>query len=319
MKSRSLLLRFFVLILGFIAFCSSSITYAGNPGGGKPEVDRMHQIRANQNTGVIDTRDMLKAQSQVNRMAAEKTTSDINLNWKQLGPNNAAGRSRTVLFSNKDANGMTILTGGVTGGIWKSRNLGLTWHQMNTQGNEVLRVTSIAQTSGGTIYVATGESYCNKNQYIGTGIYRSDDDSTFTVIPNTQPVFNNPASDWAYISKLAVSPSGRIFAATNAGLKYSDNGADWLMAKGGYAYTVTIGPDGTILTNIGNFAYIAVAGDISNFVDLSTDTPTTFPSTGVNGIEFAIAPSDGNIMYASLANLIVGGLLVYKSAEKGKT
>jgi len=319
MKSRSLLLRFFVLVLGFIAFYSSSITYAGNPGSGKLEVDRMHQIRANQNTGVINTRDMLKAQTQVNRMATEKAMSDVSLNWKQLGPNNAAGRTRTVLFSNKDASGMTILTGGVTGGIWKSRNLGLTWHQMNTQSNEVLRVTSIAQTSGGTIYVATGESYCTKNQYIGTGIYRSDDDSTFTVIPNTQPVFNNPASDWAYISKLAVSPSGRIFAATNTGLKYSDNGTDWFMAKSGYAYTVTIGPDGTILTNIDNFAYIAVAGDINNFVNLSTNISTTFPNTGVNGIEFAIAPSDGNIMYASLANLSGGLLNVYKSADKGTT
>jgi Secretion system C-terminal sorting domain len=319
MKSRSLLLCFLVLFPGFITFYSSSITYAGNPGGGKPDADRMHQIRANQNTGVIDTRDMLKAQTQVNSMATEKAMSDINLDWKQLGPNNAAGRTRTVLFSNKDASGMTVFTGGVTGGIWKSKNLGLTWHQMNTQGNEVLRVTSMAQTSGGTIYVATGESFCNKNQYIGTGIYRSDDDSTFTLLPNTQPVFNNPASDWAYISKLAVSPSGRIFAATNAGLKYSDNGADWLMAKSGYAYTVTIGPDGTILTNIDNSAYIAVAGDISNFVNLSTNTPTTFPNTGVNGIEFAIAPSDANIMYASLANLSGGLLNVYKSADKGTT
>jgi hypothetical protein len=317
MKSRFLLLRIFVLVLGFIAFYSSSITYAGNPGGDKPAVDRMQQIRANQNTGVIDTRDILKAQTQVNRMATEKAMSDANLNWKQLGPNNAAGRTRTVLFSNKDASGMTILTGGVTGGIWKSRNLGLTFHQMNTQDNEVLRVTSMAQTTGGTIYVATGESYCNKNQYIGTGIYRSDDDSTFTVIPNTQPVFNDTASDWAYISKLVVSPTGRIFAATNTGLKYSDNGTDWLMAKSGYAYTVTIGPDGTILTNIDNLAYLAVAGDINNFVNLSTNTSTTLPNTGVGGIEFAIAPSDGNTMYASLANVSGGLLNVYKSADKG--
>jgi len=319
MKSRFLPFRFLILVLGFIAFYSSSITIAGNPGGGKPTVDRMQQIRANQNTGVIDARDMLKAQTQVNRMATEKEMSDVNLNWKQVGPNNAAGRTRTVLFSNKDASGMTILTGGVTGGIWKSRNLGLTWHQMNTQDNEVLRVTSMVQSSGGTIYVATGESYCNKNQYIGTGIYRSDDDSTFTVMPNTQPAFNNPASDWAYISKLAISPTGRIFAATNTGLKYSDNGTDWLMAKSGYAYTVTIGADGTILTNIDNLAYIAVAGDISNFVNISTNTPTTFPSTGVGGIEFAIAPSDGNIIYASLASTSGRLLNVYKSADKGTT
>jgi hypothetical protein len=319
MKSRFLPFRFFVLVLGFIAFYSSSITIAGNPGGSKSAVDRMQQIRANQNTGVIDARDMLKAQTQVNRMATEKSMSDVNLDWKQLGPNNAAGRTRTVLFSNKDASGTTIFTGGVTGGIWKSRNLGLTWHQMNTQDNEVLRVTSMAQTSGGTIYVATGESYCNKNQYIGTGIYSSNDDSTFTVIPGTQPVANDPSSDWAYISKLAVSPTGRIFAATNAGLKYSDDGTNWLMAKSGYAYTVIVGADGTVLTNINNLAYIAVAGDISNFVNLSTNTSTTFPNAGVGGIEFAIAPSDGNIIYASLTKTSGELLNVYKSADKGTT
>jgi hypothetical protein len=189
---------------------------------------------------------------------------------------------------------------------------------MNTQDNEVLRVTSMVQSSSGTIYVATGESYCNKNQYIGTGIYTSSDDSTFTVIPGTQPVANDPSSDWAYISKLAISPKGRIYAATNAGLKYSDNGTDWHMAKSGFAYTVTIGADGTILTNINNLAYIAVADD-SPFVNLSTNTSTTFPNVGVGGIEFAIAPSDGNIIYASLVNTGGGLLNIYKSADKGTT
>jgi len=319
MKSRFLHFRFFILVFGFIAIYSSSIMIAGNPGDGKSAIDRMQQIRANQYTGVIDARDMLRAQTQVNRMAAEKAMSDVNLNWKQIGPNNAAGRIRTLIFSNKDASGMTILAGGVSGGIWKSRNLGLTWHQMNIQSNEVLRVTSMAQSSSGTIYVATGESYCDANQNIGTGIYRSDDDSTFTAMPNTQPAFNNPASDWAYISKLAVSSTGRVFAATNTGLKYTDNGTDWLMAKSGYAYTVTIGADGTILTNIDNLAYIAVAGDINNFVNLSTSTATTFPNTGVTGMEFAIAPSDGNTMYASLANSSGKLLNVYKSADKGTT
>jgi hypothetical protein len=319
MKSRFLLLRFFVLILGFIAFNSSFIMYAGNPDGGKVAVDRMQQIRSNQHTGVISPGDMLEAQNQVSRMASKKASSDVNITWKSMGPNNAAGRVRTVLFSNKDASGMTVLTGGVSGGIWKSRNLGLTWHQMNTQDNEVLRVTSMVQSSGGTIYVATGESYCNNNQYVGTGIYRSDDDSTFTLIPNTRPVANTPASDWAYISKLAVSPSGRVFAATNAGLKYSDNGTDWFTAMSGYAYTVVVGADGTILTNINNFAYIAVGGNLGNFVNISTNTATTLPDNGVSGIEFAIAPSNENIMYASVADANGGLFNLYKSEDKGTT
>ena len=182
MKSRFLHFRFSLIILGFIAFFACSISYAGTPDAGNTAAGRMQKIRANQNTGVIAPGDIMKAQEQVNKLAEEKAMSDVNLNWQQLGPNNAAGRTRTILFSNKDASGSTILTGGVAGGIWKSRNLGLTWHQMNVQNNEVLRVTSMVQTASGTIYVATGESSCNKNQYIGSGLYRSDNDSILSTI-----------------------------------------------------------------------------------------------------------------------------------------
>jgi hypothetical protein len=317
MKRRSLPFSFLFVILGFASFLTSSMSLSAIAGNPRTAEDHLQQMRVNQNTGNINAADMLKAQEQVKRMTAEKSASDIALNWKQLGPNNTAGRTRTVLYSNKDASGATILTGGVTGGIWKSRNSGLTWHQMNLGSNEVLRVTSMVQTATGTIYVATGETYCNSNQYIGSGIYRSDDDSTFTVIPGTQPVYNQPASDWAYISKLAISPTGRIFAATNTGLKYSDNGTDWSVAMSGKADNVAVGPDGTVLVSSNNLAYLAVGGDIANFVNISTNTSTTLPNSGVAGLEFAFAPSNENIIYASLANTAGGLLNVYKSEDKG--
>ncbi|MCX6245358.1 MAG: T9SS type A sorting domain-containing protein [Bacteroidetes bacterium] len=319
MKRRFLPFCVFSFVLGSAAFLFATMTLAGNPGGDKTTIDHLQQMRVNQNTGKIAATDILKAQEQVNRFSAEKSASAVTLNWQQLGPDNAAGRTRTVIFSNKDAGGQTILTGGVTGGIWKSRNLGLTWHKMNLQNNEVLRVTSMVQTASGTIYAATGESYCGNDKYIGSGIYRSDDDSVFTVIPNTQPVSNDPASDWAYITKLVLAPSGRIFAGTNTGLKYSDNGTDWSLAKSGKVNNLAVGPDGTVLVSIENIVYIAVGGDVSNFVDVSTNTSTTLPNTGVNGVELAIAPSDANIMYASLANASGGLLNVYKSEDKGTT
>jgi hypothetical protein len=197
--------------------------------------------------------------------------------------------------------------------------MGLTWHKMNTQSNEVLRVTSMTQTTSGTVYVATGESYCNHNQYIGTGIYRSDDDSNFTAVPNTQPVLNDPSSDWAYISKVAATPSGRIYAATNTGLKYTDDGTNWLVAKTGYAYNVVVGSDGTILTDVDHLAYIALPADPNTFNLISTGTSSTLPAAGVGGIEFAIAPSNGNSIYASLCNTGGGLLNAYKSEDKGTT
>jgi hypothetical protein len=321
MKSRFLPISFFSLVFGLAAFLCTSFSFAGNPGGDKTTVDHLQQMRVNQNTGSVNASDILRAQEAVNLAAGEKSTSDFTLNWQQSGPNNAAGRTRTLLFTNRDPNGQTILTGGVTGGIWKSRNLGLTWHQMNTQDNQVLRVTSIAQTPSGTTYVATGESNCSGGILnMGSGIYRSDNDSVFTLIAGTQPVANDPNSPWAIISKLAVSPSGRIFAATNNGLKYSDNGTDWADAKTGVADNVTVGPDGSVLLSMNGHAYIAVGGDITNFTDMSTNTSTTLPDQHVGGIEFAVAPSDANIIYASLINSNTNGLLnVYKSEDKGNS
>ena len=170
MKSRFLPISIFSLVFGFAAFLFSSITFADNPGSDKTTTDHFQQMRVNQNTGEIAAIDILKAQEQAGLYSREKSASNLPLDWKQLGPDNAAGRVRTVVFSNKDASGATILTGGVTGGIWKSRNLGLTWHMMNLQNNEVLRVTSMVQTASGTIYAATGETYCNSDKYIGSGI-----------------------------------------------------------------------------------------------------------------------------------------------------
>ena len=323
MKNRFLPLSFFVLVFGFISLHFVFQGFAGNPGNTEPSRDHFQQMRINQVTGTIQTSDILRAQAQVRQMSSEKAASDLGLNWKQLGPNNAAGRVRAVLFDNKDASGQTIYIGGVTGGIWRTTNSGLTWHMMDSLSNQVLRVTSLVQSSSGTIYAATGESYCDTNIYPGTGIYKSDDGVNFTVISSTQPNPNDPNADWAYITKLAMGPSGRIFAATNTGLKYSDNGTDWAVAKSGYADNVVVGSDGTVIASFGGTsdeAYVAVGGDFSTFINVSTNTDTTLSTLNVGGIELAFAPSDANIVYASLCNSTNGALLnVYRSDNKGLT
>ncbi len=243
--------------------------------------------------------------------------SPLGLTWNELGPNNGAGRTRAIIFDNTDATGATLYAGAVSGGIWKSTNLGLTWHQVNTTNNEVLKVSSMTQTASGTIYVGTGEMSCYRGVFLGTGLYRSDDGTTFTQVAGTQPIPGNTTSDWAYILKLSTSPSGRIFAATNTGLKYSDDGNTWATALTGTAIDVTVGPDGTVLAAVDNKAYLAVGGDVNNFVDISTGVAPMLPNTNVGWIQFAIAPSDANVLYASFASTDGGFLDVYASYDKG--
>ncbi len=332
MKNRILPFGFFTLFVGFAFLFTSFESYAENPGSiktikktipfpGKSSDDQLYQMRCNQNTGKINPIDVLKAKEQISRLM-NKSTPALDLNWISLGPNNVAGRTRALLYDKNDPNGETLYTGGVTGGVWRSTNNGLTWNQENTGSNEVLRITCFAQTPNGTIYAGTGESYCNMDKYVGTGLYRSSDGITFTLIPATQPTPNDTNADWAYITKLACdSRNSRLFAATSTGLKYSDNGDDWTTVLPGNAKDVKIGSDGTILAAIDNNAYIAAGGDVTNFVNLSTgrsDTTLPLPAV-VGGIEFAFAPSDPNILYASFLNLQYSLLNVYRSIDRGIT
>jgi len=325
MKNRLLPFGLFVLLLGcsFLLFAHVALATGpdNNPSGQTSDV-RMNQIRSNQLTGVIHPQDVLAARQQLD-MLYQKSTSGLGLNWLQVGPTNYAGRSRVVMFDNQDPDGLTLYTGGVTGGIWKSTNKGQTWTALNTASNQVLGVTAMAQTPDGTIYLGTGESGIIGDGFMGTGLYRSVDGMNFTAIPGTQPTFNDTLADWSFIQKLACDPaSGRLFVATNAGLKYSDNGDTWTNVKTGFASDVVIGSNGTVLFVVDYHVYIAKNGDLGSVVDLSTGTATTLPSSNIGITSVAIAPSDPAIMYAAIAKESnnYGYLLgVYRSGDHGDT
>jgi hypothetical protein len=278
--------------------------------GGK---SRWERIRANQHTGTVDPADVFNAQQQLGNLG--KSASSFNLNWNSMGPDNYSGITWSLIYDNRDATGNTIYAASVTGGIWRSTNNALTWSQIQFPGNIVPKASALIQTSTGTIYAGTGLTFCEVDAYIGTGLYRSTDGVNFDVIPFTR--FN---PDWTTVSRLAVSPvSGRIFAATGGGLQYSDNGNDWTMARTGYCTDVVVGPDGSILTTIGNKGYLANGGDVNNFVELTTGLPGALPLHGIGWISFAIAPSDAQIMYASIADSTGLMLNIYQSIDHGST
>jgi hypothetical protein len=296
MKNRILPFCFLAFFLGFSLLLFQNVGIAGHPGDGS------------------------------------SLTGPLNLSWSPLGPDNVSGRTRAVLFDSRDASGNTIYAAGVSGGIYKSTNLGLTWNALTTAAGDVLKVTCMVQAPNGTIYAGTGEDFCvpafsglkdysYTTSFIGSGLWYSDDGIIFQPMAGTQPPLYTITSDWAFVNKLAVDPrNGRLFAATNTGLKYRDQGAGWNTAMAGYAKEVKIGSDGTILTEINDLCYIANSGDVNNFVNLSTGTETGLPNADVGSVEFAIAPSDENVIYASVTKKSDGYLMnVYVSNNKGLT
>jgi hypothetical protein len=323
MKNRLLPFGLVALLLGCACLFFSPSLRAVNPENSRssPGSDlRMHQIRSNQVTGMVSPADVLKARNQA-RALQTKSTAGLGLDWMHIGPSNWAGRSRVVLFDNQDPESQTLFTGGVTGGIWKSTNLGLTWHAVNEGTNEVLRVSAMTQTPGGTIYVGTGEYYCDGGDFMGTGLYRSDDGLNFSPVPGTQPVFNDPQSNWAYVTKLACDPaSGRLFAATTSGLNYSDDGNTWHTLMTGLAADVAVGSDGTVVFVVDGSVYIAAGGNLTNLVDVSTGETGMLPDQNVGWISVAVAPTDPSVIYASIARAGDYYLLnVYRSENKGNS
>ena len=332
-----------VISLGFVNFKSGDRPAFNKSNDGsvvsiiKTSSDYLSMIRNNQVTGTIAPEDYKMVQQQLKSFGSDRSTT--NLKWTQLGPDNYGGRTRSILFDNQTANGSVLYGAGVTGGIWKSTNIGVTWSKIN-QASYNLNVSCMAQSADGTLYAGTGELF-NSNEYsgieemgytsgfMGQGIFRSTDGDNFSLLAATQPQFNQVESDWAYINELAVEAStGAVFAATNTGLKFSlDKGDSWSYAKdtagtelNGNAYDVKVSSEGSIIAAVGDACYVSISGDVNDFKLKSTGDSVSLPlPNDVRRIEFAYAPSDPNIVYASVVNKFGSLYNVYLSEDKGDT
>ncbi len=314
MKNRILPLSLITAQFSLFLLFFSVVTVFGQPGNSELKGTWYESVRANQNTGKVNPQDVINARRQAEALKLKSGSGAIGLNWQHAGPDNFPGMVWSAIFDNTDTSGLTCIAGSANGGVWKSIDLGLTWSAMGVDNNRVLNVSSLVQTSSGTIYAATGVTTCKVVTYSGAGIFRSVNGGAFSGLASTMV---NP--DFKGVSKMAISPSGRLFAATIGGLYFSDNGDEWTKAKSGYAMDVCVGSDGTVITSIDNSAYIAVGGNLDAWVTLTTGSPNALPDHGIGWMVFTVAPSDANVMYASIADSTGKLLNIYNSADKGST
>lgn len=307
--------------------------------GIKKAIEYLSSMKGERISGHIDQRDVIEARNQLknNRLASKA----LSLNWDELGPDNVGGRTRAICIDPNNPN--TIYIGGVSGGLWKTTTGGTSWTQV-TDVDENLSISSIEMGPNGEIYVGTGESFANVlgNNYstpgvIGTGIYKSVDDSTFNLIPSTIPSSSNSSTTpWALVNRIAVAPnSGDVWAATNKGLKYSDDGgSSWIdppiLSNGSPLFAnvqdVKVSDDGVVVASIGSGGnakiYISKTGDPNDFTNVSTAS-AQLPTNNNLRIELAIDDNDSTI-YAVIAlqsNSSDNGSLkgIYMSDDVGDT
>ena len=292
-------------------------------------IEYMFNLRKSSVTGKMDYDAMLQAQATVeqNAAAAYKTGS-IGLSWAELGPDNVGGRTRAILIDKNNPSRM--YAGGVSGGLWISDNAGGLWTKWS--GSDQLQnmaISCFTQAANGDIYFGTGESYANltgaganssSTGFIGGGIWKSTDGgTTFTLLTATKPSANSTGQAWTFVNRMAADPvnASRIYAATGGGLKMTDNGGTtWTTVQNGSADVVLTGSDGSVVAAVNNSCYISPTGNSGSFVNKSGSSGGKLPAAS-GRLELAIAPSDPNYIYASLANGAGKLQGIYRSTDGG--
>jgi Secretion system C-terminal sorting domain len=257
-----------------------------------------------------------------------RVANDVIEDWRARGPFNVGGRTRALAIDLDNEN--IILAGGVSGGMWRSENGGLSW--VKTTGTSDLQsVTSVVQDPRPGFrniwYYSTGERIGNSASgagafFSGNGIYKSVDGArTWQLLPAIADNLPQVITPYDLIFNLAVHPSsGDLYVATWWGIHRSLNGGSSFaeVLPGGIDNwtDVMITPNGTI------YASIESDGTPNKGVFRSLDgttwtniTPTGFPNTGATTwgrTVLGYAPSNENIIYVYADNLATSRGFLWK-------
>lgn len=146
--------------------------------------------------------------------------------WANRGPGNVGGRTRALAIDRENEN--TIFAGAVSGGLWRSTNLGQTWDKI-TKNRKSPSITAIVQDPrehfNNTWYYASGERFGNSASaggafYTGNGIYKSTNNGrSWKSIRNSNDDRLDTITSLDLINSIAVHPAnGDLYAATFNGL-----------------------------------------------------------------------------------------------------
>ncbi|MBV9272173.1 MAG: hypothetical protein JO165_13850, partial [Candidatus Eremiobacteraeota bacterium] len=259
-----------------------------------------------------------------------------NLQWREVGPATAGGRVAAVAGSATDP--QLYYVGAAGGGVWKSANGGQTWDAVfSKQKVSAIGAIAIDPKNNNVVWVGTGESNPRNDVSYGDGLYKTTDGGdtwTRVGLENTR-----------HISRILIDPNdpnhvivgalGDVFAdSVDRGVYVTnDGGKTW-------AKTLYVGPQSgasDLAMNVANpnEIYAGIwqfrrepwtfhSGGDDDGVYKSTDGGRTWnkltgnglPANPVGRIGLAVAPSNGNRVYATIE--AKDGVL-WRSDDAGKT
>ena len=237
--------------------------------------------------------------------------------WETMGPHNLGGR--TLALALNPQNDQTLWAGSASGGLWKSTTAGEgidAWERIET-GYPILGVSTIAihPEDSMIMYIGTGEvynydeagtgaAYRSTRGSFGMGILRSTDGGE-SWAPTLDWSYNQERGIWAI--KIAPSLPNVVYAATTEGVyKTIDSGTNWVQVLDVImANDLLVHPDdpNLVVAGCGNFGtagkgiYKTTNGG-NSWTQLTANIPSDFQGK----IQFGLAPSQPNTIYASIGN-----------------
>ena len=257
------------------------------------------------------------------------------MRWRSIGPFRG-GRTKAITGVPGDQN--VFYMAPVNGGVWKTTDFGRTWTPIfDDQPTGSVGSIAIAPSDPNVIYVGSGEGLARPDLSVGDGIYKSTDaGKTWTHLG---------LRDGQQIPYIVVDPrnANRLFVAV-LGHPYGPNEERgvYRSTDGGATFQKVLSKD----ENTGasdlefdpknpdivyaclweqrqgpweNGAWAGTTGGIFKSIDGGTtwrQLTRGLPSEGIVQADIAVAPSDGNRMYATVANPQTVG--IYRSDDAGE-
>ncbi|WP_240915440.1 T9SS type A sorting domain-containing protein [Polaribacter sp. 20A6] len=282
-------------------------------------------MQKNPLTGEIPKEEKLKElNTSLGLMAQKKLRKKTSSTYTSRGPSNLGGRTRAFAVDISDTSSNTMLSGGVSSGLFRTIDGGLSWTKVTPLG-EIHNVSALTQDPREGFqniwYYGTGEWSGNSaslgSAYKGQGVWKSIDGGlTWSVIPGTDSDHTVFDSYFDFTNSLEVSPiTGELFIATsgriyrydgvslNQELKLEGNSTsstDLVITPNGNVYASFDGSaslGGVWMSPTGNGVWTQIA---------QNGTPTDWSAAG--RIVLGEAPSADNIIYALYVNGNSGGL-----------
>lgn len=261
---------------------------------------------------------MIAHQAQVTLGSAPRNAGINALSWRERGPQNIGGRTRSLVIHPTQTNRMWA--GAVSGGIWYSEDGGYQWRPVNdTMKNLAIGSMAIAPSDPNIMYAGTGEGVFNGDAIGGVGIFKSTDGgATWNFLTST--------TGWDTVVSIAVHPTnpnivlvgkryGGILRTINGGASF----ATVYGAQGGY--DVNFNPSNGSQCVASVIDYNFTTGEWFHRALWSGSTGsswTTAPGLDYRNdfgwrISLEYARSSPNIVYGSC-----GDGKIYKSTDGGK-